>query len=592
MLNITRDTKVDTDRYLALMRLSNLVYFNTKEFQQEFYRESAKLDGLEKNILEYMNFYSDYAYDKLTTDTAKDYLKCFENVPPDEFVIFDKKTRNYRESFDKTVREKIRERGYSPYFFSIYDSYADNESALNSTRTFVNCLRDTKFVDNYNNPVASAPFFYNKAKTGRIYTKQLNIQGLPLDYCKYISSVKDYFLLWFDFKQIDFRVAWNLILRYINEKEISKHEDTPDYYKMFAKDLYLKTGKEFNEEEFQADRGKYKTGTLATMYGSSISTIRKQVNDDKFVQTLHDYINSPNNFGYNRYKNYLVKNINDDFLFDAYTYFGTVMKLHPDTDGVLTAGLNRPIQGTAADIIKIITLEIYDRVQKHINNPMRFYPYLNRHDECLFMCHKSVLPYLYEFLDCVRIQVDDWDPLELEWSAGYNYKIEDEELINKIKTTVQEHPLTPKVVTKPSQEFFPFTIAKDLQHYFIKEGNYFYSLIYSYNDAKAICYVEKKEPVFEKMVEDYIKTNCKEERGLSRIIIASSLDFYKYFGDIEVFTRSDEKDNRNSVAKCILSSIAKEHIKRHLEKTPPDYLVNNANDIVRKGTDITWRISY
>lgn len=591
MLKLTMDTPVNTEDYLAIMRLNNLVYFEKEKLIREFKIEEARLEGIKKNILDYMSFMSDEYCGKLTYETARNFLVSHEGVPDSEFLVYEDYGKTKKYSFDDKVREKIFDKGYAPFFFSMYNEYINNLSTINTVRTFVNGIRDTKYLTNSGEVISSIPFYYSIAKTNRIYTKNQSVQGLPLSFCNNIVAVKDYFILWFDFSQIDFRVAWNTILRYTSENAKVEHEDTPDYYLMFAKELYKSLNKDFDIDKYKEDRPKYKTGTLATLYGCSVNTILDSVKDREFAGQLHEYFNSDTNYGYKKYKDLLKRNIENGLMFSAKTYFGTEMYLDPKDRGVLNAGLNRPIQGTTADIMKVMTLEIYNRVQKHINNPMKFYPILNRHDENLFMCHKDTIPFLYEFIDCTRIQVDDWDPLEFQWSAGYNYKVEDEELVKSIKSSMNGHKLTIAKKTKPKTSYTPFTNAVKISVTTYHENGYYYTMLLDEDINRATFFIDRKPIHFQKWVDVYLDNEpswYKEEHD--RVIFIANSNGYCIKNNIEFVVKYDNSLELNTMASMIMNSVVKEYCRRQLKIEPSDYLIEHSNDNLRKEIKFDWKI--
>jgi len=81
--------------------------------------------------------------------------------------------------------------------------------------------------------------------------------------------------------------------------------------------------------------------------------------------------------------------------------------------------INAPIQGTAADIIKIAMVRIYDRLKA---GKFRSKMILQVHDELIFEVYSPELEeikniVLHEMSDAAKLEV----PLKVDWGTGKNW---------------------------------------------------------------------------------------------------------------------------------------------------------------------------
>ena len=444
MLNIcSKDIDIDEidTQYMTLMTDKPMAYIDIRYMASLINKDNARILGLEKVIADYIYMRSGVRYMNLVPNSLIDFLIRYEELPEELFIQKGKNGEIL--SLNETVRERLKDDRRCGFFMDLVNEYMLCKTALSRVRSCYGYTRKTPLKTNYGFDLGCVPFRYSKAATGRIYSSDYNFQGLPKRYNSIICAPKDCFLVWADFSQIDLRVMTNMF--YHNDSNISSLIDEfGDYYEVIARTAAKFTNREFDAKLFKEQRPRYKEKILGTFYGSSLYTTSTGI-DKSLANNLYDYIHGSEL--YKEYEDQINKNISSGVGFPVYSYFGTKMLRHPNIRNVKTECLNAPIQSTSADIMKIYTLAIIDVFKEVCEKYLQrdysslVHIMLNRHDECIFVIHKALIPYMSAFNSFTTIQVDDWKPLEVHWSAGYNYGEEDEELVTQINQA-KEFPIT------------------------------------------------------------------------------------------------------------------------------------------------------
>lgn len=434
MLNVNSSNidiyKTDTE-YMTMMTLNPNVYIDINRLLVMLHRDDANLQGIEKIIKRYVLTSRDVPLGDIKKSTLVPFLIECEGVPSEMFD--DPSTKSDCFSFSAEVRQNIVNNKYALMFMELVNHYLENNSYFTKALPCKVYVRDIGMKTNFGTPLGIIPFRYRKSVTSRIYTSDYSFQGLPNKYKQIIAAPKDYFLLWADFSQIDLRVMYNMF--YNNDVELRDFvKQCGDYYQAVAMTAAKHANQDFNSNLFAEERSKYKQKILSIFYGASYNTLR-DLNYD-LAQNLYKYITT--NSQYIAYKQAIRDNVKSNLGFSVRTYFGREIIKYPQSKDVERACLNAPIQATSADIMQIFAVKLLaefryvaeEILKQPCQNLIKIM--LNRHDEAIFCIHKSLIPYANIFREYSKIQIDDWAPLELHWSAGYNYDEPDEELISEL----------------------------------------------------------------------------------------------------------------------------------------------------------------
>lgn len=274
----------------------------------------------------------------------------------------------------------------------------------------------------------AVPFRYEQRSTGRFYTTDDSIQNWPLELTKVITVDQDYVLFWCDFAQIDFRVGYHIYLREPGSEADKIYLAETDKYRAMYTIICNAAHKQPDYELFAKYRQAYKKAILSAMYNASEQSLIADIKNTELAHELYEF------FQHNtRYQNYIsainrMLNFNVDLVVKDYFGFERVLPMpsassKSDVNSAISACCNTPIQSTSNSIMELWLEALLEKFEEHgYERGKHIIPYLIRHDEAIFKVHKSVLPDLWIFKDCMQVAIDDWDILELEPHAGLYYK--------------------------------------------------------------------------------------------------------------------------------------------------------------------------
>ncbi|MBF0714256.1 DNA polymerase I [Gemella sp. GH3] len=236
------------------------------------------------------------------------------------------------------------------------------------------------------------------AATGRLSSINPNLQNIPIRLEEgrkirkaFVPSSEDNVILGIDYSQIELRV-----LSHIAEDEVMIEAFNND------EDIHTKTASQVNgvllDEVSDAMRREAKAVNFGIVYGISdfglsnnLGISRKRAKEfiDKYLATFS---------GVQKYMDNIVQFAKDHeyvkTLFNRRRYLPEINaknKLIFNLNSRIA--MNTPIQGTAADIIKIAMINVFDYLQ---NNNLRAKLLLQVHDELIFDVHKDDVKKLEE----------------------------------------------------------------------------------------------------------------------------------------------------------------------------------------------------
>jgi DNA polymerase-1 len=262
------------------------------------------------------------------------------------------------------------------------------------------------------------------AATGRLSSNNPNLQNIPIRTERgrevrkaFIPKSQDYVLLAADYSQIELRIIASL----------SEEENMINAFKN-GEDIHASTAaKVFNvplDEVTREQRSNAKTVNFGIVYGVSAFGLSNQtdLSRSEAKELIDTYYET-----YPKLKAYMSAQV--DFARD-HGYVETVLNRRRylkdinSRNAMVRSGaernaVNAPIQGSAADIIKLAMINIHNRFKKENFKSKML---LQVHDELVFDAHKDELDIIrpiikYEMENAFKMSV----PLDVEIGVGYNW---------------------------------------------------------------------------------------------------------------------------------------------------------------------------
>lgn len=412
------------------------IVYDRDEFKNARDRMFAQCGTLQLMALDVMMQKSGCAIMALDKRAIISYLQKYEGCPNRYF--FTKNVQSASLDIAKVV-QPLMANGYAIEFLDYYCMSRGLESKVNSMNTIVNqCVKEVG-VDHNGKQLYWIPCQANQQVNLRYnYQKMDIISQIPKNVTHCISVEDGYVMAWGDFAQSDFRIAYNLFMRSPeNDAVMAKCEDK---YEGLARIVSKTTGLAFDEEQFKHDRALYKQLTLATVYGkrSSQSKVEEAfiTKFAKFLEMCPRYVEFYNNAK------------------DAYSlglpipvtsYFGyeQTCPILYDSSSTLFKTLNTPIQTGTSEIVIFSINYVLDTLYSMGYTEDDIKLYYTRHDEIIFKMRPCVMKDAWVFKQLKEICVDDWMPLSLTFNFGYNYGIEDQDLMEQY-AAIPEHDVDRK----------------------------------------------------------------------------------------------------------------------------------------------------
>ncbi len=236
--------------------------------------------------------------------------------------------------------------------------------------------------------------------TGRLSSNNPNLQNIPIREAEgreirkaFIPSGTDYTFLSADYSQIELRIIAALSK---DEQMISAFREGKDIHALTAAKIYRIEVSDVTPEQ----RRKAKTANFGILYGISAFGLAQRLNIPRHEakELIDEYFEN-----FPGIKAFLDKTIAQARK-DGYvqTIYGRKRYLHDiNSANAVVRGIaernaiNTPIQGSAADIIKIAMIRIYDDMVKH---KLRSGMILQVHDELNFDVYKPELSLMKEIV--------------------------------------------------------------------------------------------------------------------------------------------------------------------------------------------------
>lgn len=411
------ENKHTIEQYLTLLRNAPKIAIDHKKLTAAIAECNYRIkDNFNVAQLE-LRIASEGNYNDVSPDTLIDFL--LDSGESEKTF----KVRNVKSlSFDMTkVVKPLLERGVFPQILEPYISMRSFTSyrnflskLLENQSVSINSRSDGIFVRQYGYTVT-------QQENLRAYYKDIGVINIPKMFSNIITVPDtDKFIVWCDYPQADWRLAYNLFIRDSNNAKVM--DSVEDAY-MGAAMLVEK--EDFDEEAFLQSRSDYKVYTLKTFYNSR---------DNKGIVTKlrNFFMSCPR---YRKYYRDLKSLYKFKLPISCKSYFGYEQTL-PDNqyeDGFISKGMNTPIQTMTSHVVIETVFGILERFYNLGYSKKDIDVYFVRHDEPIFIASKSILKDAWIFGDCSQIHIDGFSPIQLKFFFGYNYKVEDEHISQMVE---------------------------------------------------------------------------------------------------------------------------------------------------------------
>ncbi len=277
-----------------------------------------------------------------------------------------------------------------------------------------------------------AKFLQNGSATGRFSSQDPNLQNLPIK-TELGRRIRDGFvaqkghkLTAFDYSQIELRVAAILSQ---DEKMIKVFKDRKDIHRGVASFVFGVPSDKVDAEM----RRKSKVINFGIIYGMGVSSLRKNLGGTR-EEAQKFYDNYFNQFsGVRDYlegvKKFAVEHSYTETLFGRRRYFPNINSRIPFLKNMAErTAINAPVQGTAADIIKLATRYAHEDLEKK-GLLAKVHLVLQIHDELVYEIEESVLEQASEIIKSAMEGVLERSylhyktevPLEVHFGSGDNF---------------------------------------------------------------------------------------------------------------------------------------------------------------------------
>lgn len=275
--------------------------------------------------------------------------------------------------------------------------------------TYVDAL--PKMVNTYTGRIHTS---FNQAivATGRLSSNNPNLQNIPVRDAKgreirkaFISGGPDYILLSADYSQIELRIMAHMSQ---DENIINAFRNKEDIHVSTAAKIYNVPINSVTREM----RSRAKTANFGIIYGISAFGLsqRLQISRTEAKELIDGYFRSYP--GVKKYMDNIIRIAREkgyvETLLGRRRYLNDINSRNSFVRGFAERNaINAPIQGTAADIIKIAMINIHKQLN---DNRLLTRMILQVHDELLFDVHK---PELEQVKEIVKKEMENAYPLDV-----------------------------------------------------------------------------------------------------------------------------------------------------------------------------------
>ena len=396
---------------MPLLKVLSTMELNGIKLDSEFLKELSnnfhkELKELEKSIFKLSNQDFNLASPKQLGEVLFGQMKIIENP---------KKTKSGQYSTSEEVLSKLAEEHL------IVEKVLEWRSLQKLLNTYVDAL--PKQVDTKTERIY-AEFNQAVASTGRLSSNNPNLQNIPIRNPRgrevrkaFICENENYVMLSADYSQIELRV-------------IAALSEDPNMISAFNKNLDIHSStaaKVFNvklEDVTKEQRSNAKTVNFGIIYGVSAFGLSNQTSLTRsesklLIESYYD--------AYPKLKNYISSQINFarengyvETILGRKRYLRDINSRNAIVRGAAERNaVNAPVQGSAADIIKIAMIKIHEKFQE---SNFKSKMLVQVHDELVFEVHKKELEQVKKLIKIEMEQAYSFCvPLKVDMDQGLNW---------------------------------------------------------------------------------------------------------------------------------------------------------------------------
>ena len=396
---------------MPLLKVLSTMELNGIKLDSEFLKELSnnfhkELKELEKSIFKLSNQDFNLASPKQLGEVLFGQMKIIENP---------KKTKSGQYSTSEEVLSKLAEEHV------IVEKVLEWRSLQKLLNTYVDAL--PKQVNTTTERI-HAEFNQAVASTGRLSSNNPNLQNIPIRNPRgrevrkaFICENENYVMLSADYSQIELRV-------------IAALSEDPNMISAFNKNLDIHSStasKVFNvklEDVTKEQRSNAKTVNFGIIYGVSAFGLSNQTSLTRsesklLIESYYD--------AYPKLKNYISSQINFarengyvETILGRKRYLRDINSRNAIVRGAAERNaVNAPVQGSAADIIKIAMIKIHEKFQE---SNFKSKMLVQVHDELVFEVHKKELEQVKKIIKIEMEQAYSFCvPLKVDMDQGLNW---------------------------------------------------------------------------------------------------------------------------------------------------------------------------
>jgi DNA polymerase-1 len=368
---------------------------------------NKELINIEEKILEQAGVQFNISSPKQLGEVLFEHMKLDPNA---------KKTKSKQFSTSEETLQKISDK------HPIINDILEFRSLKKLLSTYVEAL--PKLINNKTGKIHTS---YNQAvaATGRLSSQNPNLQNIPIREERgreirkaFIPSDKDHILLAADYSQIELRLMAHMSQ---DSNMIQAFKDNIDIHTSTAAKIFHVE----NIDDVTSDqRRKAKTANFGIIYGISAFGLSQRLNVPRTEakQLIDEYFN-----GFPKVKEYMDKSIataRDKGYVETMMGRKRFLKDINSRNGVVRGfaernAINAPIQGSAADIIKLAMIDVFNEINKR---KLKTKMLLQVHDELIFDVYKPELDEIKSIVkdkmeNAVKLSI----PLTVEIGTGENW---------------------------------------------------------------------------------------------------------------------------------------------------------------------------